>query len=234
MLARAYFAHTSPEGEGPGERLSRISPRAILLGTRENLLRSEASGEDPPEPRAAKIVGAWMDSAGHRENLLNGETMHVGFGVASGTRRERIVEYTVQLLATVLGHWDKIPDASIRPPVRWLAQFLVPAEFFLDDTAHPSRPYPDPKDSSRYWIGGIPLVVGDEGEGSAVAFPKVEPGKYQILVRLRGAESYQPIRAVRVEAAPAPARRRGPPLPRTGASSRGDLRDQGRPTPGRS
>ena len=81
MVARDFFSHVSPSGTDVVDRLKAsgfISPdESWLVG--ENLAwGSGALGT----PRA--IVRQWMNSAGHRDNILRGAFRHIGIGIAAG------------------------------------------------------------------------------------------------------------------------------------------------------
>ncbi|MGD1854578.1 MAG: CAP domain-containing protein [Leptolyngbyaceae cyanobacterium] len=72
MAARDYFAHHSPDG------LSTIASRINATGYKfslaaENLAAGYYSATD--------VVTDWLNSPGHRENLLNPEFTDVGFGL---------------------------------------------------------------------------------------------------------------------------------------------------------
>jgi uncharacterized protein YkwD len=69
MATRDYFAHVSPEGETPWDRAAaagydRPSAENIAMGYRA----------------AADVVGAWMNSAGHRQNILDCASHALGVG----------------------------------------------------------------------------------------------------------------------------------------------------------
>ncbi|HYT10159.1 MAG TPA: CAP domain-containing protein, partial [Mycobacteriales bacterium] len=69
MVDRDYFSHTSPDGEGPGDRAEAAGyPR----WSGENI----AAGYPTPEA----VVQGWMSSAGHRANILNCESKATGVG----------------------------------------------------------------------------------------------------------------------------------------------------------
>lgn len=81
MAEREYFAHTSPEGEQPADRLTEFFPeRCRMIG--ENIARVGLRPNDDPEEAAERIVSGWMDSPGHRENILNASFDGEGIGVA--------------------------------------------------------------------------------------------------------------------------------------------------------
>jgi uncharacterized protein YkwD len=76
MAKRRYFDHRSPEGAGPA---SRVAARHILyMKLAENI--AESAGADDPVESAVK---GWLDSAGHRANLLDGEFTRTGVGIAA-------------------------------------------------------------------------------------------------------------------------------------------------------
>lgn len=69
MAERDYFDHSSPEGDGPGDRAAEAGYDAW---GGENI----AFGY----PTAQAVVDAWMDSAGHRANILNCGFVAIGVG----------------------------------------------------------------------------------------------------------------------------------------------------------
>jgi uncharacterized protein YkwD len=81
MVAHHFFDHVSPAGTDIVTRLRRvhyITPR-ISWSIGENIAWGEGSLATP-----AEIVDAWMNSPGHRANILNGSFREIGIGVASG------------------------------------------------------------------------------------------------------------------------------------------------------
>jgi uncharacterized protein YkwD len=69
MVDRDYFGHTSPDGKGPGDRAAAAGyPR----WSGENI----AAGY--PTPQA--VVDGWMNSAGHKANILNCQSKATGVG----------------------------------------------------------------------------------------------------------------------------------------------------------
>ena len=71
MRDRDYFAHNTPEGQTPGDRLRGHSVEAEAWG--ENLARGY--------PDADSVVRAWMESPAHRDNILYPGFTHLGVGV---------------------------------------------------------------------------------------------------------------------------------------------------------
>ena len=74
MVARGFFAHDSPEGASVADRVRATGyPYAVVA---ENL----AAGQQTP----AEVVQGWMDSPGHRANLLHPDVRQIGVGFTAG------------------------------------------------------------------------------------------------------------------------------------------------------
>jgi uncharacterized protein YkwD len=71
MDARDFFAHTNPDGDDPGDRLARAGLFPSWWG--ENI----AWGQ----PDSDAVMDDWMNSTGHRQNILNPNFTHLGVGV---------------------------------------------------------------------------------------------------------------------------------------------------------
>ncbi|MFD7312920.1 CAP domain-containing protein [Streptomyces sp. NPDC059883] len=74
MAARAFYSHTSPEGLAPWDRAAAAG--AAHRGIGENI----ACGQRDPR----EVVRGWMDSPGHRANILKPDFTHLGVGFAGG------------------------------------------------------------------------------------------------------------------------------------------------------
>lgn len=75
MSAKNYFSHTSPTYGSPFDQMKSfgISYRAAA----ENIAMGQRSAEE--------VVKAWMESPGHRQNILDAKFTHIGIGYdASG------------------------------------------------------------------------------------------------------------------------------------------------------
>ncbi|WP_238587684.1 CvpA family protein [Caenimonas sp. SL110] len=75
MLARGYFAHTTPEGTDMVDRLRKAKLRYLAAG--ENLALA---------PSLARAHDGLMNSPGHRANILKPQFARVGIGVLDGGR----------------------------------------------------------------------------------------------------------------------------------------------------
>ncbi|MER0245926.1 CAP domain-containing protein, partial [Streptomyces sp. HSW2009] len=75
MVARDFYAHTSPEGSEPWDRAAAAGCRHRGIG--ENI----ACGQRSP----ADVVRGWMNSPGHRANILAPGFDELGIGYATGS-----------------------------------------------------------------------------------------------------------------------------------------------------
>ncbi|MCX4767544.1 CAP domain-containing protein [Streptomyces sp. NBC_01275] len=74
MAARAFYSHTSPEGAQPWDRAAAAGSSLRTIG--ENIACGQRS--------AAEVVEGWMNSPGHRANILKPAFTHIGVGFESG------------------------------------------------------------------------------------------------------------------------------------------------------
>ncbi|GHH14565.1 CAP domain-containing protein [Streptomyces lanatus] len=74
MATRAFYSHTSPEGTQPWDRAAAAGSRMRAIG--ENIACGQRS--------AAEVVEGWMNSPGHRANILKPDFTHIGIGFAGG------------------------------------------------------------------------------------------------------------------------------------------------------
>lgn len=71
MLDRNFFNHTNPDNETPFDRLRNAG--ITYQAAAENIASGQTSAE--------QVVTAWMNSSGHRANILNPRFTKLGVGV---------------------------------------------------------------------------------------------------------------------------------------------------------
>ncbi|MFD5450341.1 CAP domain-containing protein [Streptomyces sp. NPDC127100] len=76
MVARDFYSHTDPDGGRPWDRA------AAAGATRRTVGENIACGQRSP----ADVVEGWMNSPGHRANILGADFTHIGVGLAGGGR----------------------------------------------------------------------------------------------------------------------------------------------------
>ncbi len=87
MFALQYFEHESPTGKGPSDLAEDVGYDYLLVG--ENLAEGDFSSDEG-------LVQAWMDSPGHRANILHDKFREIGVAVGRGQFEGRMVWMAVQ------------------------------------------------------------------------------------------------------------------------------------------
>jgi uncharacterized protein YkwD len=72
MAANEYFSHTGRNGSDVGDRVDAAGYRWSNVG--ENIAKGQ--------PTPAAVMQAWMNSSGHRANILNCRFRNIGIGLA--------------------------------------------------------------------------------------------------------------------------------------------------------
>lgn len=92
MLARQYFAHNTPDGETPWTFIKAVGYSYTTAG--ENLAIDFTQAEN--------VQSAWMNSPGHRANILNSNFTEIGIGIASGMYDGHQTTIVVQMFGNPL------------------------------------------------------------------------------------------------------------------------------------
>lgn len=87
MFLNQYFAHESPNGLGVDDLAKNSSYQFIAIG--ENLAMGNFENDE-------SLVQAWMDSPGHRENILNDRYQEIGVSVIEGIFEGKMTWLAVQ------------------------------------------------------------------------------------------------------------------------------------------
>ena len=91
MGTRDYFDHYTPEGLGPGDRIDQAGYEGSAWG--ENI----AWGYPTPEA----VVAGWMNSPGHRANILRDEYTHLGVGISTKGRKMMATQNFAAIIAYI-------------------------------------------------------------------------------------------------------------------------------------
>ena len=76
MMENKYFSHTSPTYGSPFQMIKSFGITYRSAG--ENIAKGQMTPND--------VVNAWMNSAGHRANILNSSFTHIGVGYVENGR----------------------------------------------------------------------------------------------------------------------------------------------------
>ena len=103
MIAKQYFAHVAPDGTDVVMLAERQSYDYLNIG--ENLAMGDfVSSQD--------VMTGWMNSPGHRANILNKNYTELGISAVEGNYQGRIVWYAVQEFGRPASTCTK-PDAVL-------------------------------------------------------------------------------------------------------------------------
>lgn len=87
MINKNYFEHVSPDGKSVSDLAKQVGYDYLSVG--ENLAKGNF-------PSSANLVTAWMNSPGHRANILNPKFTEIGVSVEFTTENGRDILYAVQ------------------------------------------------------------------------------------------------------------------------------------------
>jgi len=87
MFQNGYFEHESPTGVGIEQLIGGVGYDFVAIG--ENLALGNFGSDE-------KLVQAWMDSPGHRKNIMRSSFSEIGIAVGRGTFNGKMVWIAVQ------------------------------------------------------------------------------------------------------------------------------------------
>jgi len=101
MFKNQYFEHVSPSGVGVDGLAKEVGYEYILIG--ENLALGNFQNSE-------KVVEAWMNSPGHRANILNNKYQEIGVAVLEGDYNGKKVWMAVQHFGLPMSYCLKPSD----------------------------------------------------------------------------------------------------------------------------
>lgn len=122
MFAQQYFEHISPQGKGPADLARAAGYNYIIIG--ENLALGNFKDDE-------SLVTAWMNSPGHRANILNKKYTKIGIAVGQGVYEGRNVWMAVQEFGRPMNDCPAI-DKNLKIRIDLLSKDLAEAESALN------------------------------------------------------------------------------------------------------
>lgn len=104
MFAKQYFEHESPDGKSPADVIGASGYTYIVVG--ENLALGNFKDDET-------LVQAWMDSPGHRANILNAKFQEIGTAAKKGMFEGKEVWLAVQEFGAPLSACPS-PEAGLK------------------------------------------------------------------------------------------------------------------------
>jgi hypothetical protein len=123
MLAKGYFAHNSPDGRTPWDFITSAGYSYLMAG--ENLAVNFTEAEN--------VETAWMNSPGHKANLLNKNFQDIGIGISQGTYQGHTAIFVVQEFGAPAAQQIALTDKPTQ-----VAPASVPAPAAAPTSAQPS------------------------------------------------------------------------------------------------
>jgi uncharacterized protein YkwD len=154
MVARDYWSHNTPEGNPPWVFFSAAGYSYVTAG--ENL----AYGFDSS---SGAVVG-WMNSPGHKANILNNSFVDVGFGIANSDNYQGTGPETV----VVAMYGSQVAGAAAPTP--------APAPPVAAQTPPPAPPAPTPAPAAPEPAVETPAPVAKEEEKEQNSSPLASTG----------------------------------------------------------
>lgn len=100
MLAKQYFAHNTPSGDTPWTFIKAAGYNYITAG--ENLAIDFTEAES--------VQTAWMNSPGHRANIMNKAFQEIGIGISKGMYNGHETTIVVQMFGTPIAQQVTMPS----------------------------------------------------------------------------------------------------------------------------
>lgn len=107
MFDKQYFEHVSPTGVGPSDLAQVVGYAYVVVG--ENLALGDFAGD-------SGVVTAWMNSPGHRANILNEHYQEIGVAVGKGMYEGRETWLAVQSFGMPISACPAI-DAKLKAKI---------------------------------------------------------------------------------------------------------------------
>lgn len=172
MFNRQYFEHISPTGGNIGTLLDGVGYRYLSIG--ENLALGNFKNDQT-------LIQAWMDSPGHRANILNQHFQEIGVAVGKGIFGEHQTWLAVQAFALPLAACPSIDETlkdQITSVESQIAELKVSADSILTELENLPRrgqEYKQKVDEYNTIVNQINNLVGQE---------KILVAKYNDQVRI--------------------------------------------------
>jgi uncharacterized protein YkwD len=134
MIAKNYWAHTSPDGVTPWVWFKNAGYRYLYAG--ENLARDFSDSQG--------VINAWMNSSTHRENILSNRYREIGIAVVHDTFQGQPTTLIVQLFGTpVNGTAAVVQQQASKTVGKTVGEITAAAETIIAELEPPLVPVID-------------------------------------------------------------------------------------------
>ncbi len=147
MLAKQYFSHNTPDGNTPWTFIKAVGYSYITAG--ENLAIDFTEAES--------VQAAWMNSPGHKANIMNKNFEEIGIGIARGIFEGHQTTIVVQMFGTPIV--QQVTQLAKPTPVAQAAPAPVikPTQPVANNSVTPAPAVVQPTDKNYV----EPLIIHD-------------------------------------------------------------------------
>ena len=142
MFANQYFAHESPSGLGPSDFVDLTAYEYVSVA--ENIAMGGFEGDED-------LVNKWMESPGHRANILNPQLTDLGVAVGEGMLDGQRVWLAVQTFGRPLSACPPI-DTDAEAQIADLRNTIASFELELADTRTVIESMQAPQNEAEYQV----------------------------------------------------------------------------------
>lgn len=167
MLAKQYFSHNTPSGETPWTFIKAAGYSYVTAG--ENLAIDFSEAES--------VQSAWMNSPGHRANIMNKSFQEIGIGIAKGMYNGHQTTIVVQMFGAPIAQKVEMPATPTpvaQPAALAEAPKPAPAQAATPSTTPAPTPAATPAAQSPVAINEAAPVVGTPIANQAVEIKSTE------------------------------------------------------------
>lgn len=170
MARHDFFAHEDHEGKTVGSRAQARYSQLLYVSIGENL--ASLTNATDSKMVVTEAISGWMDSPGHRENILNSRFTHLGVGVIVEGRKVLITQVFAYPMVKLI---SKIPNTVDKD-----RELVLYCEYMRDGGAERYEGYLHyPDRNQKHFIDERTYVVGFE------PVPLKWTGKRAFSVRLQ-------------------------------------------------
>ena len=177
MLAKGYFSHTTPEGKTPWTFITAAGYNYLEAG--ENLAVNFHQAED--------VETAWMNSPGHKANIVNKDFEEIGIGVASGDFQGHEATIVVQMFGVPVEQKVSITNQPTKVGAAPLAEQVIPAAINPNiagtESKKPQSPLAPPQVTPPQ--ASIPLISQVVPQPLALGEPELKPAGEELQVSVK-------------------------------------------------
>lgn len=158
MNTNQYFEHESPTGVDIADLASQFGYEYITIG--ENLAMGNFQSE-------AEIVSAWMNSPGHKANILNPKYTQIGVGLVPGSWQGKQVWYAVQHFGKPLTDCPSV-DKNLKSivdknqlEISAIKKTLSEQKIMIDKVGNTAKDYPSLINSYNELVNKYNALISD-------------------------------------------------------------------------